>query len=56
MGCKHSALLEVEEVPEDHCFDLMSFLRENTQGIELHVKLIAFPDQVRATNKIDVTV
>ena len=34
MGCKHSALLGAEEVLEDHCFDLMSFLHENPQEIE----------------------
>ena len=56
MGCKHSVLLEAEEVLEDHCFDLMNFLHENTQEIELHVKLTAFPDQVHATNEIDVKV
>ena len=50
MECKHSVLLEAEEVLEDHCFDLMNFLHENTQEIEQHVKLTAFPDQVHATN------
>ena len=50
MECKHTVLLEAEEVLEDDCFDLMNFLHENTQEIDRHVKLTAFPDQVHATN------